>query len=643
MSPFFTQSAASIQVSFAFFHSQLRRFLTEAIVLLRRLLIETNNNPSTQNQLFTKTYEFAAMPSHENFLDDLGDYIRRILQDAGVPQCSIHLEKYGSFRQERTFYIDKEEEQSSGTKTGDTIVYGVGSHTKLLVALLLSLIVDKLSYSQEKGCEKYKTLRDIFNKPWETPFTELFNHFSDTKISTLPRNPTLRQIAFHYNSLPPMNHVLLALDGTSIMSKESFLRVGPRLAERAYKHSDDYNQYSNGNFILIGCLIEAIAKESLADVMREHLLKPLEMNHTSMGATAASDIRFAEPFVVSADGTRHHVDRSLYPEDSTVSAALAAQSSTRDFAALIRNMLACISGDESPLPKDLVTQLLKPEGILDLEKGDRISLFGICTSLETSTPGCRSPNRLISPVNICSTYSLGLRRGEKKVPVYYIAGATKGYTCSSYLIPKSKVFIIVFTNGTGRIDASDHISRLILQRTFDLSLNFAELASLGFKKSHGDFGIRTSDLTEKVVDVVGMSSRAAAEGQDLLERFAREDTEKGVSNLSPIRLDGIYHDELIEQTIIIEGEKARIISTADNAPHRQPEPTGFIRTGNLSIRLQPLQKFDFTIDRYDPYGWKELSFSLSIGKDANNNDRVMCLGRQSAMFFDEFKWTHNLV
>jgi CubicO group peptidase (beta-lactamase class C family) len=416
------------------------------------------------------------------------------------------------------------------------------------------------------------------------------------------------------------------------MSKESFLRVGPDLAERAYKHSKDYNQYSNGNFILLGYLIEAIANKSLAIIMKEHIFDPLGMNDTSMGASASPNIRIAHPFVTLADCTRHRVDRFLYPENSVVSAALGVHSSTRDFATLFRAMLACINDGESPLTKEVVMNMLKPEGILNNETDDRMSLFGISTSLETSTPGCRSYNRLISPVNICSTYPLGCRRDHAEIKVYYIAGAIKGYACSSYFIPKSNVFLIVFTNTTGFTDASDHISRLILQRYFNLSLSPTAEASLGLQKLNKEFGIRRSDFKKGVVDIVGMSLRAAVEGKNLLERFAREDTEKGISDPSPFQLDGAYYNELIEQTIIIEGDKVRIIGTADNVFHR------FIRTGNLSIRLQPLHESDFTIDRYDPSGWKELSFNLHIGKDANNNDRVVCLSRQIPMFLDEFKW-----
>jgi CubicO group peptidase (beta-lactamase class C family) len=564
------------------------------------------------------------MAPHDDLLNDCRDQIRQILQHAGIAQASIYVEKVGRFAQERTFYIDDEEEPPSGTRSEDTPVYGIGSHTKLLTVLLLSIVVDKLSYLQDEKYRKYRILREIYSNPWETPFTELFNYFSNKKISTLPRNPSLRHVALHLNSLSPMNHVLLALDGTSIISKESFLRVGPRLAERQHKRSEEaYNAYSNGNFAFIGYLIEAIAQESLAIVMQEFLLKPLGMNHTYMDASDSGNASIAHPFVVSADGKRHLVDRLLYPKDSVVNSALGAHSRTSDFAILLRNIQACINGDESQFSKDFAMSLLKPEGILSEETEDRMSLFGICTTLDTSTAGCRSYNRLISPANICSTYSLGCKRGKKKVQVYYIAGATKGYTCSSYLVPKHKFFVIVFTNTTGFTDASDHISRLLLQKHFNLRLPSRVPALLRFNKT---------------VDVVDMTSHAAAEGLALLERLAGEDAEKGMPNLRPFQLEGIYHNEVTEQTIIIEGEKARIVGTADISPNRLPRPIGFIWNGNLSIRLQPLQIVDFTIDRYDPCGWKDLNFSLSIGKDANNNNRVVCLSRQSSL--DEFKWTN---
>ncbi|KFZ22879.1 hypothetical protein V502_02641, partial [Pseudogymnoascus sp. VKM F-4520 (FW-2644)] len=43
------------------------------------------------------------------------------------------------------------------------------------------------------------------------------------------------------------------------------------------------------------------------------------------------------------------------------------------------------------------------------------------------------------------------------------AGTVTGFACSFYILPDRKSFIIALSNGTGLVDVSDHISRLILQ------------------------------------------------------------------------------------------------------------------------------------------------------------------------------------
>jgi CubicO group peptidase (beta-lactamase class C family) len=578
------------------------------------------------------------MPPRDNPLKKYGDDIRQILQNSGTAQCSIHVERVGNSGKSGkhwSFFDSDEGGSSNEAETEDTIVYGIGSHTKLLIALLLSIIVDKLSCSKGPEHQKYRTLRDNWHNPWDARFTDIFNYFSDTKISTLPRNPTLRHVALHFNSLPPMNHVLLAIDGTPIMSKQSFLRVAPRLAQIVYEDSkEDYIEYSNGNYILIGYLVEAIAKDSLAMLMKMHLFEPLGMTNTFMEAPDPSATRIAHASFVSASGVRSFVGPWLYPTGSVVNSALGAHSCTRDFAILLRTIQACINGDESFFKNDFVKHLLKPDGRLNGTTGDALSLFGVYTTLDTSTPGSKSFNRLITPENICSTYRLGCKDSKTKVPAYYLAGAVKGYTSSSYFIPKWKVFIIVLTNTSGVTDASDHISRLLLQKTFDLSLTTRDQVLLVVKKLHKASGICASDLTNKVVDVVKMSSRAAVEGQILLQRLASEDAEKDTPNLRRIHLEGEYYNEKSEQSIVIKGNQAQIVGTAS-----KPQPLGFIRTGNWTIRLRPLSAAGFTIDRYDPCGWKELSLILSTGGDSNNSDRVMCLSRQGLLFLDEFKRT----
>lgn len=573
------------------------------------------------------------MARYENLPTELKDDIRQILQSSRVAQYSIHVEKVGKGGKEGQHW------SSDNAESEDTTIYGIGSITKQLIALFLCIIINELSYSEKQEHENYRTIRRNWEDPWDVKFTDLFNYFSDTKILPLPRNPTLRHVALHYNSFPPMNHILLAVDGTSIMSKQSFLRVAPHLAQIAYKDSTaDYNEYSNSNYIMIGYLVEAIGKNSLAVLIQQHLFKHLGMTNTYMEAPDSSTSRIARPYSVSADGTRNRVDPWPYNADSVVSSAFGAHSCTRDLAILLRAIQACLNGAESSLTKELVADLLKPDGILN-EGVDAVSLFGICTTLDTSTPGSKSYNRLIAPEDECSTYRLGYKGGDKEVKAYYLAGATKGYSCSAYLLPKWNVFVIVLTNTTGFTDASDHISRLILQKTFDLSFaSTSKLAPLGlvFRKRKDD-GSRASDST-KVVDVIAMSSLAAAAGKKLLQTLATEDAEENTPNPRPIRLNGKYYNEQTEQSIVITENRAQIVGTASGALGT-PQPMGIIRTGDWTIRLRPLSDSDFTIDRYDPYGWRNLNFKLSTGKEFKDDGQIMCITKRGPLFLDEFKRT----
>jgi CubicO group peptidase (beta-lactamase class C family) len=587
------------------------------------------------------------MVRYETLPSELENDIRQLLQFSGAGQCSIHVEKVGKEGkdgQHWTVFDNDAARSSDNAKIGETTIYGIGSITKQLIALLLCLIIDKLSYSEKQEYENYRTIRRNWENPWDVKFTDLFNYFSDSKLSPLPRNPTLRHIALHYNSFPPMNHTLLAVDGTSIMSKDSFLRVAPSLAQLAYKDStEDYNVYSNSNYIMIGYLIEAIGSKSLAVLLQLHLLGPLGMTNTQIGVPESSTSHIARPYSLSADGTRNLINPWPYDADSVVSSAFGAHSCTRDLAILFRAIQACLSETDSFFTKGLVADLLKPDGILN-DVVDTISLFGLCTTMDTSTPGSKSYNRLIAPGDECSTYRLGYKDGDKEVKVYYLAGSAKGYSCSAYFLPKWKTFVIVLTNTTGYTDCSDHISRLILQKSFNLSLaSTSKVMPFGqiFKKRK-DAGNWASDST-KAVDIIAMSSLAAAAGKRLLQKLASEDAEENTSNPRQILLEGKYYNQQTEQTIIIKGNQAQIVGTTSGALGTS-QPLGIIRTGDWTIRLRPLSDTDFTVDRYDPDGWQNLSFELSTGKKKfRADDQVTCITRRVPLCLHKFKRTETGV
>lgn len=576
-----------------------------------------------------------ALPN--NYLDLAAGQLRQLLQHAGVAQADICVEKFSSNQEQRTSQLgtfhENEEPRGINNENEGTAIYAIGSLTKLLIALLISIIVDKLPYSNVPEDEPYRRLRRSYPDPWNTSFTILFNNFSDMKMSSLPKNPTLRHVLLHFNSLPPMNSILLAPDGTSLMSIKEFLEVGPRVAEAARKNQEhDDIKYSNGNYILIGLLIQAIApkQDTLQTLMEKNIFRRLGMNRTFMNRSDLGNVHYARPHVVSANGRWELIDTPDYRADAIVNPAMAAYSCTRDIAILLRNLLGSLSGDESIFKRDLVLRLLQPEGKWDETGSDRQTPCGIYTTLDTSIPGSKSINRLITPTKICSTYRLGVRVGSEvkltQVPAYYMAGAVNGYASCFYFMPKHSTFVIVLTNTSGRIDASDHISRFILQDIFELERNTLQIASLSMKLLDENIQLQKSDLKAKV-DILDMSSRAAQEGQNLLKEWERADAQVDIPGALPLRLDGTYRNEVTHQSIVIRPRDDRFIVNIMGGAGISRD-IGLHRTGDSTFRLYPLDQGRFTIDRYDHHGWKELSFKIDMKEDGDGNRRVVGIERR---------------
>jgi hypothetical protein len=102
------------------------------------------------------------MSLSDEFISRRLDKIVQLLKLASVAQCSILVQRVGRFKWFRTFYENGQQEKLDGKGNGDdTIIYAIRSLTKLLVPLLMCIIVDKRSLSQDPKDEKYRLLRKL--------------------------------------------------------------------------------------------------------------------------------------------------------------------------------------------------------------------------------------------------------------------------------------------------------------------------------------------------------------------------------------------------------------------------------------------------------------------------------------------------
>ena len=90
---------------------------------------------------------------------------------------------------------------------------------------------------------------------WNKPFVECFNTVSPVPMLDMPNSPTVAELVVHHAGAPPLNHIIIAPDGTPIVSEDDFPAVVRQLTKDTYNESLARCHYSNGNIILIGLLI----------------------------------------------------------------------------------------------------------------------------------------------------------------------------------------------------------------------------------------------------------------------------------------------------------------------------------------------------------------------------------------------------
>jgi hypothetical protein len=86
----------------------------------------------------------------------------------------------------------------------------------------------------------------------------------------------------------------------------------------------------------------------------------------------------------------------------------------------------------------------------------------------------------MSPDSNLKTHVLGKTSGGEEIGAFYLAGSATGWAGTVYFIPNKRTFVIVLTNTSGPLDASDLISRLCLHEIFELQPPRAGSRDVGY-------------------------------------------------------------------------------------------------------------------------------------------------------------------
>ena len=540
----------------------------------------------------------------------LYDDIRRVLDLSMTECCSILFRRIDEEQEEeyRTYRRSTSGKVELIPNDDGTIVYGIGSVTKLIIALALHLIVDIYRTSDRPEHGRYHRLLG-----WEQQYVEALNSLSShTVIDPLPGNPTIQQLLIHHNGLPNVNHFTLAPTAAPLMSKEEFLKIAPHLSKSAARGPDgtSWVEYSNGNCILIGILIEAVSGVSLGEFLRKELLEPLELDQTYADAEALrrlSPSSRAFPHVINSHGGLEAIDDPDSMSDAVEIGTLGIYSCARDLGRLFEAILPSFGEDPAYklLSEESVSHLFgydrtRNRVSMSDKDGQKWVPAGMVTAMGTPGFGSRSINYLVS-------------RGDEikgnKDELIYQAGSKSSYSCSCYIIRKSNEVVVVLSNTLGKGDAADYVARLMVEE----------------RESAGTRSLSPSRLFQsRAGTVVAKTIQSESQNFSLLwqQAWTAHNATDDPTIFGAGKLTGLYKEEQFLQSLRVTADNDQLYVEVVTDSKRS-EKIRLARTAKGKLKMCPKRP---GIDLF--FAWKNLDLSYESG---GNGDRVTRLSNTTVL------------
>lgn len=500
-----------------------------------------------------------------------------------------------------------------------TIIYNIGSLTKLFVAYALVILIERLANSDDPECGRFRELREAWAKG--------VDKYLDIR---LPRDPTIDNLLSHFKALPSMNDFIFGPDGTVLITTDEFPEIAKHVAWEDHKSDEKAPlwRYSNGSYILAGILIETYSEGSLAKFLEDNIFQPYGMTSTYATREGFENLPLgavAKPYIISTDLSAQEIEYPRY-FDTAAFAAMGIYSCTKDLATFFRKLLDILANESAYPDQDIhiAKHFLHP--CVDFTEDDRgsYSFCGLHTNLCRSEQGGGSLNRLVTPVGSnASYYTLGVGKTGLPLEVIYGSGTVTGYECCFYFMPKRNGFVIVLSNATGLVDTSDHISRLLLQDMFDL--RYKPLKHKILKLTGLAHKIKPSKAME--VNFVEKARLGAQERRQFIDRdFLRHPAQATPWDFPD--LVGHYSSEKFHQHVAISHNEEGVLQAQICGTAGCSRPFRIVSIDKLTLALtnMPHDKTPFlSVDAFAD--WKSLN--LVIGRDQSGNVLTLTRSREA--------------
>ena len=408
-------------------------------------------------------------------LEALDPNVLAILDISNTARCCIYCRAHHE-KTHATYYKPATGRAQRDPQCDEDLLFQCASLFKVFIAACLILIIDKLSSDPSSDPSTTVGYRKL-EGAWDRPFTDVFNDLVGVQdqMRPLPGDPSVKQLLLHYNGVYDINHILLAPDGTPLQCLHDVIdRISRYANDTRQQPAEGENQiiYSNANYILLALLVDK-ASGSLNEFLKEYIFEPFGMERTFLCLEDLLQSRSNEsqrqPHVVSSDRRRRifRPTTILGLSDIVEIAWLGPYTSAADLGRFFEGLLSAKDGKPvGRFDKAAFESLGSGRSLINKQAG--YTPCGLHTSLNSTGPGSHSLNRMISPDSGVNTHILGKTSSGEEISAFYLAGSATGWASTVYFLPSKRTFVIVLTNSSGPLDASDLISRLYLQEIFDL-------------------------------------------------------------------------------------------------------------------------------------------------------------------------------
>ncbi|KIW05368.1 uncharacterized protein PV09_03884 [Verruconis gallopava] len=515
--------------------------------------------------------------------------IREILTAYQAHSCAIRAEFVSSKSEFKCFlqdFVTADGIDDRCVTNGAQRLFILGSGMKSLINFALYRMI-------EEGGDVFGNdheVRRLMANAWEADAFGLYNALR--KLRKLPAamvpakyTPYLCQLMTHTNAFPAFQRGLIALDGTFIMSEDTFCETVANIMDSIPKPSKGKFCYSNWNTLFLAFIIEHATGEPLSQALKRIVLNYCGMNNTcfDLETLRKKEHMIVSPHVTTAESGLLQTDIPSFLDSGAALAIGGGFSCVEDMTRFLQVLHGrVLNGDERF--RDIFFR--SEDEITDGECIKRSFLGGIFSDLDSEATGSESFERIPGS----KVYTLGRYDGQS-IAAISKAGAVRGYASHFFIIPKMGMIMSVMTNTSGVADPSLVVSQFIIQSV------------LGLKPA-----IRFSRQ---------MMAEIFKEKQSILKSDTRcHQADKGFSSQECKELQGEYVETLTRRHLIIEqaGQNTlrAYMKESSRSTSIQTTKMKLIKIAENVVTFLP-ELSNVAIDTY--HSWKLVEFQVKRSRE----------------------------